>query len=286
MPGFVAAHLCRCGRLLSVQFLVVNQHDRYQLDGVLDAVTFVVGQGVVGVYQYGSAVLGGLRTHSDIDVFVLLDRRTRLDERRSLVEAIMPISGRRGTRISGRPIELTMAFQGEIRPWRRHPRREFQYGEWLRDDYESGFVPQPVSDPDLAPLIATLLTASKALVGPPVATLLDPVPYDDLVSAMRGGVPGLLDELDEDTTNVLLTLARIAYTISQGSIVTKDEAAAWALTGLPDDFREPLAHARLAYLGEANQSHGDCVVSPYQTAIHLIHQMIDPPPDDPPANRQ
>ncbi len=253
----------------------MTEQDQKQLDFVLDSVTGVVGRSLVGAYLYGSAVLGGLRPHSDIDVFVLLNRRTSLDQRRALVGELLQVSGRRGTRISGRPVELTMAVTGEIQPWPTNPRREFQYGEWLRDDYESGFVPKPVIDPDLAPLVATLLTASQSLIGPAAATLLDPVPNHELIEAMRSGVTGLLEDLDDDTANVLLTLARIAYTVSFGRIVSKDEAAAWALTELPADVTRSLAHARSIYLDEADNKWAESL-DPKQTAIQLVRRMIDP----------
>jgi streptomycin 3"-adenylyltransferase len=135
------------------------------------------------------------------------------------------------------------------RPWPPNPRREFHYGEWLRRDYEAGFVPEPIVEPDLAPQVATLLTASTSLIGLPVESLLDPVPHGELTRAMRDAVPAILNELTDDTVNVLLTLARIAFTITHGRIVTKDEAAEWAAARLPADLRAPLAHARLVYLG-------------------------------------
>jgi len=256
----------------------VNQRDVNQLDAAHELVKWVLGDTIVGAYHYGSGVLGGLRPSSDIDVFVLLGRRTSFDQRRSLVTELMAVSGHRGSRISGRSLEVTMACRDELRPWRRNPRREFQYGEWLRHDYEAGFVPEPVIDSDLAPLVATLLTASRTLVGPPAEVLLNPVPADDLVSAMRRGVPGLLDELSTDTVNVLLTLARIAYTILHGRVVTKDVAASWAVNALAADLRGPLEHARLTYLGEIGSPLDGFEGNPEETAMQLVAQMIDPVP--------
>ena len=89
----------------------------------------------------------------------------------------------------------------------------------------------------------------EPLVGPPAADAISPVPEADLRAAMVGDLELLLDDLEPDTRNVLLTLARIWCTLATGEIRSKDEAAAWALERLPDEHRPVLAHARAAYLG-------------------------------------
>ncbi|GAA3142974.1 hypothetical protein GCM10010466_37440 [Planomonospora alba] len=101
--------------------------------------------------------------------------------------------------------------------------------------------------PDLALLITTVLTGGRALTGPPPAQVLDPVPHADPVRAGVAGVPGLLDDLEDDTRNVVLTLARVWTTLATGEIRPKD-AADWALTRLPPEHRPVLEHARELYL--------------------------------------
>jgi predicted nucleotidyltransferase len=232
----------------------MDRVDSRQLDAVVAGVLRTLGDSVVGVYHYGSAMLGGLRRFSDLDVLVVVDHPTTGDQRRQLLTEIMPVSGSRGARLAGRPVELTIVLRGMVKPWRPHQEREFQYGEWLREEYEVGLIPEPQADHDLAPLLATVLTASHALVGPPADEVIEPVPNEGLVASMRNAVPSLLADLDTDTTNVLLTLARMWYTIDSGTIVSKDEAATWALDRLPDDLRLPLEHARGVYLGEEDAS--------------------------------
>lgn len=246
----------------------MNSRDQSQLDAIVQIVDSL-GARVVGSYYYGSGVLDVLRATSDIDVFVILNGATESEERRTLVAELMKVSGRHGSSISGRPVEVTMAQLSELRPWQRNPLREFQYGEWLRDDYEAGFIPVPVADPDLAAQVATLLAASRALIGPRVETLLEPVPRRALIDAMIRSTPELMDELSNDTVNVLLTLARIGYTISNGHIVTKDRAAEWAISQLPADLQDPLAQARLFYLGEIRTTSPALPVEAKRTAHHL-----------------
>lgn len=225
-------------------------------DGVADEVVGIVhdilGEAVVGAYLHGSAVLGGLRPTSDIDVLVAIDRPTGLEERRAIVDRLLGISGRRAYRGPGRPVELTIVVASEVRPWRYPPRAEFQYGEWLRDEYEAGRTPDPGPSPDLAPLIAMTLRGADAgqpsLFGPPATDVFDPVPPADLRRAIVAGVPGLLADLATDTRNVLLTLARIWSTVATGELQSKDAAAAWAAERLPAAQRPVLDRARSMYV--------------------------------------
>ncbi|MDX3520533.1 aminoglycoside adenylyltransferase family protein [Streptomyces scabiei] len=206
----------------------------------------VLGRDIIGTYLHGSSVLGGLRPASDVDVLVVSRRRMDEQERRALLGGLLRTSGPRS---KARPVELTVVVQSEVRPWRYPPTGDFLYGEWLRAEYEAGEVPQPEPMPDLALLIAMALSGDHPLAGPRPTEVLDPVPQADLVRASVAGIPGLLDDLDSDTRNVLLTFARIWTTLATGQIKSKDAAADWALAQLPPEHRPALEHARQLYLG-------------------------------------
>lgn len=74
------------------------------------------------------------------------------------------------------------------------------------------------------------------------------MPAADLVRASVDGIDGLLADLGPDTRNVLLTLARIWFTVETGSVTSKDAAATWAGERLPPQLAPALAHARWLYL--------------------------------------
>lgn len=219
-----------------------------QTQQIVRLVGEVLGPDAIGTYLHGSAVLGGLKPASDIDVLVTSARRMDDRERRALVAGLLEISG---SSVGARPVELTVVVQSEVRPWRFPPTAEFLYGEWLRDQFETGAVPQPEPMPDLALLISMVLAADHPLAGPPPAQVLDPIPVADLVRATVAGIPGLLDDLPADTRNVLLTLARAWTTLATGQIKSKDAAAAWALAQLPPQHRPVLQHARALYLASS-----------------------------------
>jgi streptomycin 3"-adenylyltransferase len=218
-----------------------------QLEAVVWLVRAVLGQQLVGAYLFGSATMGGLRPHSDLDVLAVTARSASDTERRRLVDGLLASRG-------PRPVELTTVAESEIRPWRYPPQRDFQYGEWLREELEAGVdPPRPVPDPDLAPLIRMTLLADRPLFGPPPAEVFDPVPDDDFLRAMTTCVDDVLRGLDEEPRNMVLTLARVWSSVETGELCSKDEAAAWALDRLPEEHRAVLAHARAVYLGEADE---------------------------------
>ena len=230
---------------------MTRYRDVEQLDQIVGLVQDVLGVDALGAYLHGSTALDQLKPHSDIDVLVLSRRATTLEEKRALIEQLLRISGRGDPTGESRPIELTIVVESAIRPWRYPPRVDFLYGDWMRAEFERGdLTPWDTPNPDLAPVITMVRSANRVLFGPPPADVLDPVPREDLSRAIVEGIPGLLDELASDTTNVVLTFARIWTTLATGTIRSKDAAADWVITRLPEEHRPVLARARAVYLGE------------------------------------
>ncbi|GGS64048.1 aminoglycoside adenylyltransferase family protein [Streptomyces violaceus] len=224
---------------------------------------------LLGIYLHGSATLGGLRPHSDIDVLAVVRESMTHAQRRELVEELLTVSGAEGRR----HVELIVVVRDDVRPWRYPPTCDFLYGDWLREEFERGVIPGPEPSPDLAPLLTMVLLADAPLHGPPPAELLDPVPHEDLRRAVVAGVPELMDELDSDTRNVLLTLARIWATLTTGDIRSKDAAAVWALGRLPAEHRPVLARARAVYLGEEDERWDGLV--PRACAEFLVREIAE-----------
>jgi streptomycin 3"-adenylyltransferase len=69
---------------------------------------------------------------------------------------------------------------------------------------------------------------------------------------MVDGLDGLINDVDTDTTNVLLTLVRIWFTLSTGEIAPKDLAAEWGIARVSGPDRQVIEKARAAYLGEGS----------------------------------
>lgn len=230
------------------------RHVEEQLDQAVSLVREVLGPDLVGIYLFGSAVLGGLTPTSDLDLLAVSRRQTTREQRERLVEGLLALSMR------PRYLELTIVTESEIRPWRYPPRMDFQYGDWLRAQLERGEIPPPVPNPDLAALITMTLLAGRPLLGPPASEVFEPVPHEDLLEAGLDGIEGLLGDLETDTRNVLLTLARVWSTGETGGLRSKDAAADWAVGRLPREHRPVLERARDAYRRGDHASWDDLAV--------------------------
>ncbi len=90
---------------------------------------------LIGVYLYGSAVMGGLRMNSDVDILVITNQSLSEKTRRNLTNRLMLISGKIGNIKDMRPLEVTVINQ-RILSLGISPKYEFMYGEWLREQFE------------------------------------------------------------------------------------------------------------------------------------------------------
>jgi len=222
-----------------------------QLPAAVDAILDAIGSvGVVGVYLYGSAVRGGLRPDSDLDLLVVTGRRLTSAARRALVDALRPIS-RRDRRPAGwRPLEVTVVTEPDLGRPGGLLQHALQYGEWLDDEaLERQVAAEPTANPDLVVLLAMVRADGQALVGPDVAAVLPAVSRRDVELGMVAALPDLLADLRDDTRNVLLTLARMWSTAETARFRPKDEAADWAIGRLGPGEGRLLERARDLYRG-------------------------------------
>lgn len=210
----------------------------------------LLGDSIVGIYLFGSAVAGGLKRDSDVDILVAVTDPPTILQRKALVARLMSVSGEVGNPQSIRPVELTVVTVSDVVPWQFPPRADFIYGEWLREAFEAGSVPEPVRDPDLAIVLKQVIDNSLPLYGSDGAEVFGSVPPADIRTAIRDTLPALLAESSGDERNVVLTLSRMWLTAATGDIAPKDATAEWAESQVPPDFAALLKYAREGYLGK------------------------------------
>lgn len=218
-----------------------------QIPAVVEELVTVID--VRGLYIYGSAVTGGLQPDSDIDLLLVTRSRLVHADRVRLLHFLTQVSGRRATRGPARPLDVTVIALDDVVPWRYPPVCDFLYGEWLRDEFADGSVPQPHASPDLAILLTSAREHAVAVLGPPLDQLVAPVPTADLRQAILDSLEPLLTGLIGDERNVLLTLARMVVTLESNEIVPKDVAAQQILPTLSEPSARLLEQAAAAYRG-------------------------------------
>lgn len=220
-----------------------------EVDAALCAVQQRLPGTLLAVYLHGSAVSGGLRPHSDIDLLEVTSTALDVETRKELAADLLKLSGRYPADRHGRPMELIIFTQNDLCPLPYPAQCDFMYGEWLRPAYEAGDISGPVSDPELTLVLAQARQEAQLLFGPDASELLPVVPRSDIRLAIADASQALLKAEPGDERNILLTLARMWRTLDKGDFVSKDVAAEWAAAQLPEEHATVLLNARGAYLG-------------------------------------
>jgi predicted nucleotidyltransferase len=216
-----------------------------QIDLLLAELRDVLGDDLIGAYLHGSAVLGGLRPTSDLDVIAVSVRRLTDGEKQRLASRLGEISKK------PRSLDFDLVVQSEIRPWHYPPLFDFHYSDWwpgMRDRD---------TNTDLAVLLTILLAAGTPLYGPAPATVFDAVPEHDFRRTTLAAADEVVRDIEGDTRNVVLTLARIWTSLETGEVLRKDRAATWVLERLPDEHKPVLERARSLYLEGSRGSWDD-----------------------------
>ncbi len=192
-----------------------------QLSEVLSVIERHLESTLLAVHLYGSAVDGGLKPYSDIDLLVTV--AVKLDEttRRALLNDLMEASAFPGESETLRAIEVTLVVHDDIIPWRYPAKRELQFGEWQRNDILAGIFEPAMIDIDLAILLTKAREHSVALVGPAAEEFFDPVPEQDLFEALRetlklwNSQPDWAEHKLKDVREKMADLARMEAVLSE-----------------------------------------------------------------------
>lgn len=232
--------------------LGMSPADNEQIIKACDLIVEYLAESVMAIHLYGSALDGGLKPYSDLDLFVTV--RTPVDNaaRKRLMHDLLYCSAMPGTSANLRALEVTVVNYKDIVPWRYPARRELQFGEWLRSDILNNVFEPPMVDIDLTILLRKLALSSIPIVGKPVVDLFDPIPDHDFKYALYNTLSLWCCESDwlGDERNIILTIARIWYSVSTGNIASKEDAANWLLNKIPDVYQSLIVEAKYSYLGE------------------------------------
>ncbi len=231
---------------------IYSDEMQQQLKDCLALLKKILGTNLFGVYLYGSSLVGGLQKYSDIDLFIVNNRVTTLEEKTQLIASFLQISGIY-MKSSKRPIEITIVEKAAINPWQYPPYFDFQYGEWLRESFEKGIVEPWLTHemPDLALIVTQVLLKSQTLWGLEPEQLLVHVPYHDFINAMLDDVDRLAADLEDDT------YARIWSTLETNAIRSKPAAADWVTNHLPKVYQAVIKRAKSICIGLENEHWDD-----------------------------
>ncbi len=224
---------------------------RAYVEQVVAAFRQALGGGLVGVYLHGSLAMGCYyRPKSDLDLLAVVGERLDPTTRRELALMTADLSAARPTLGD---LELSVLWQGHTRHFTHPSPYELHYSAAWRERIQRGEVDYAADgrDPDLAAHCTVVRARGVALVGPPIAEIFGPVPWDDYLDAVRDDYRWIVEDdhiLETPFYGVLNCCRALALlTESEGTVRNKEEGGLWGLAHLPDEHRPVIEQALWCY---------------------------------------
>lgn len=178
-----------------------------QIDETVQLLKKELGPNLLSVILYGSAAENGLKRYSDVDLLIIIKSGLSFHNKMNLVSGLMNISVPIGSEHKGRYIELTAVTGSNLLYLEYPPVEEFQYGEWMREEFLLGNLPERGRNPDLAILFKQALQNHQVICGESMKHFITEIPAEYIQNAIKDLLPEIWMEDAGDERNTILTLA-------------------------------------------------------------------------------
>ena len=223
--------------------------DLIQLEYLQEKLQQLLAESLFAIYLYGSAVDGGLGPESDLDVLVVVTQ----------------------------PLEVTILLKDEIQSGIYPLSYEMQFGEWLREELKEGGTLSSQKDPDISILLRKARSHHTVLFGPALNQWAPEISDQELWQAMSDTYPEIVAYWDEDADerNQILALCRIYFSLVMKDIASKDNAARWVMSQLPDEQKFVLQRLIQEYRGEIGKQNWQEEHYALQPIVNFLSSKIE-----------
>ena len=214
---------------------------------LLEHIQAILGEQFVGMYLYGSLTTPDFDyDSSDIDYLVVTRdaiRGEKLDALIAMHRQIGKQDSKWATEIEASYIPLAAIRRHSPIPM-EHPHIDRGGCTLLVEPHHMDWIIQR----------HVLLTRGIVIAGQPINTLIDPIAADELKQAVRDLLafwwqPMIIDAttLEQNGAGYLpyaiMTMCRILYTLENGTVISKPQAAQWAIEWLDNDLAQLVKRA-------------------------------------------
>ena len=248
---------------------------RQQVTSLVEGMRSILGENLVGVYLHGSLAMGCFNPRrSDLDLLVICERRTGVEQKRQLAELLLRVS------LAPCPVELCVLAHNQLHPWRHPAPFDLHFSEAWRDRTGAALASgewrtwndSESCDEDLAGHITVVRQRGVCLHGAPIAAVFPVTPAADYLASVLADVRspdcGLNSALEAPVYVILNACRTYAY-LTTGRVLSKDEGGMWALQVLPSQFHATLQSALSAY-----RTDQDDVRLVHEEVVHLAAYML------------
>ena len=208
----------------------------------------ILGRNLIGIYIHGSIAFGCFDPRvSDIDFLVVVDQPLTLREKTALIHVLLqsePYAPPKG-------FEMSVVLKGVCDPFVYPTPYELHYsaayaqaacGDLVR--YCEGMHG---TDKDLAAHLTVTRAVGQVLCGAPIPNVFGEVPREEYLDSIRWDVENAAEDISEHPVYIILNLCRVAAFLREGLVLSKKDGGEWGLTHLPEEYREIIRSALMAY---------------------------------------
>lgn len=226
---------------------------RGQVAALIEAFQQWLSANLTGVYLHGSLAMGCFNpAGSDLDLLVITKQSMSLEQKHALIEALLRLSRHPA------PIEISFLSATDLIPWRYPTPFDLHYSEGWRERYEQALAgdgwqhwnDSRQTDADLAAHITITRARGICLLGQPIAQALPSVPRQDYIASIWEDFHWERARAAENPPYFILSACRVAAYLLDGRLCSKEEAGAWALNALPEQFHGLITQALSLYRGK------------------------------------
>ncbi len=228
-----------------------SEATRAQVEDFVRRCHSILGEDLTAVYLHGSLAMNCFNPEiSDLDLLVISERSLTAADRERFAQEMLELSG------SPHPVEMSVIAHDDLRQWQHPMPYEFHYSEGQRRLYQNAlgeadfWQPQPdQADYDLAAHFVITRERGVTLVGESARVVLPEVPVDDYVDSILGDFDDAASSIQSAPVYGVLNLCRVYWFLQKNAIASKDEAGAWAVSTLPEEYRPVVFQALREYRG-------------------------------------
>jgi streptomycin 3"-adenylyltransferase len=213
------------------------------LDALVDRLSALLGDALVGIYLHGSMTMGCFNPESsDIDVLVVTTGDVPAGTRRAIGDALEEVSAL----APPKGLELSIVDRSALNPFVYPTPFLLHFGG--NRNYEGGL------DPDLAAHATVTRARGECLIGAPIADVFGEVPAGHYYESVAGDARECLDGLDAlpdgpvpTPVYMILNCCRVAAYRDAPGVQSKKEGGEWGVAHVPAELRPVVEAAAAEY---------------------------------------
>ncbi|GAC1393553.1 MAG: DUF4111 domain-containing protein [Vulcanimicrobiaceae bacterium] len=214
----------------------------------------ILGETLRGIYVHGSLAMGTFQRHcSDIDLLIVVRNKLTPSKRAALAQAFITLSDARP--MNG-DLEATVLQERYLKAYEHPLPYEVQYNKNSQAALRDSFVDfsRDLTDSALAVQLLAVKQRGVRLTGPRPADAIGLIPWYAFMEAVVADFDTNGKTLQRNPADAVLNACRTLHdaTLPSIAIVSKEEAAEWALYMLPEHFRPMVRDAREAHRGKGD----------------------------------